>query len=227
MARVLPSGLVEFATRYRIHGRRRRLKLGTFPGVTLKQARVLARKARGAVDADHDPVAERRAAKAIPTDTVAALAEDYLKRHARRFKRTAAEDERVLNVEVLPAWKDRSVSQLTRRDVRALLERIVDRGSPVMANRVFALVRKMLNFAVDHDWIEANPAARIKKPTPEVSRERVLTDEELRRLWSVLSRFPTTAERAAPGRKRAKGHEGRPALPCQPGPRRAAQECAS
>jgi integrase len=216
MARVLPSGLVEFATRYRIQGRRRRLKLGTFPAVSLKQARVLARKAKGEIDTDHDPAAERRAAKAIPTDTVGALADDYLKRHARKFKRSAAEDERALNVEVLPTWKERSVSQLTRRDVRALLERIVDRGSPVMANRVLALVRRMLNFAVDHDWIEANPAARVKRPSPEVSRERVLTAEEVRQFWSVLSRFPTTAERAAPGRKRAKGTKEAPLCPVSP-----------
>ena len=55
-----------------------------------------------------------------------------------------------------------------------LIERIADRGSPVMANRVLALIRKMLNFAVDHDWIEANPASRVAKPARELSREKVL-----------------------------------------------------
>jgi integrase len=85
-----------------------------------------------------------------------------------------------------------------------------------MANRVLALVRRMLNFAVDHDWIEANPAARVKRPSPEVSRERVLTDEEIRRFWSVLSRFPTTAERAAPGRNRARGTKEAPLCPVSP-----------
>ena len=69
---------------------------------------------------------------------------------------------------MLPKWGDRSVRDLTRRDVRALIDGVVDRGAPVLANRVLALVRKMLNFAVDHDWIEANPAARITKPTREV-----------------------------------------------------------
>jgi hypothetical protein len=48
----------------------------------------------------------------------------------------------------------------------------VDRGDPVLANRILALVRKMLNFAVDHDCIEANPAARITKPTREVSPQQ-------------------------------------------------------
>ena len=144
---------------------------------------------------------------------MAALAKDYLARHARKFKRTASEDERALTVEVLPAWRDRCVTDLTQRDVRALVDAIVDRGSPIMANRVLALVRKMLNFGVDHDWMEANPAARMTKPAPEFSRERVLTDEELRRLWRLLSHFPTTAERAAPGRRRSRGTPADPICP--------------
>ena len=82
-----------------------------------------------------------------------------------------------------------------------------------MANRVLALVRKMLNFAVDHDWIEANPAARVQKPAREVSRERVLTDEEMRRVWRVLSNPPSTTDKPAPGRARAKGANDDPLCP--------------
>jgi integrase len=104
------------------------------------------------------------------------------------------------------------VRELTRRDVRALVERIAERA-PIMANRVLAVVRKMLNFAVDHDWIDANPAARVAKPAPERSRDRVLTNEELRRLWRVLSHLPATADKPAPGRKRAKGSSDDPLCP--------------
>ena len=216
MVRVLPSGRVEFAIRYRIYGRRRRLKLGSYPAVSLQEARIRARKAQSAIDDGKDPAGERQAAKAAQTDTVAALAEDYLKKHARKFKRSAAEDERVLTADVLPAWGERSVRTLTRRDVRVLIDRVADRGAGIMANRVLALVRKMLNFAVDHDWLEANPAARVKKPTREVSRERVLTDVEIRRVWRVLEHFPITAERPAPGRKAAKGSVADPICPISP-----------
>jgi len=73
------------------------------------------------------------------------------------------------------------VRDLTRRDVRVLIDRVAERA-PIMANRVLARVRKMLNLAVDHDWIDADIAARVQKPAREVSRDRVLTDEELRRL---------------------------------------------
>jgi integrase len=216
IVRVLPSGRIEFAIRYRIHGKRRRLKLGEYPAVTLATARKRARHAQSAIDNGEDPARDRQAAKAAPTDTVKALAKDYLKKHARKFKRSADEDERLLNVDVLPKWGERSVRELTRRDVRTLIDGIVERGAPVMANRVLALVRKVLNFAVDHDWIEANPAARITKPTREVSRERVLTDDEIHRLWRVLEHFPTTAERPAPGRKGSKGKKDDPLCPVSP-----------
>ena len=213
---VLPSGRKQWTLRYRFGGKQRRLVLGDYPELSLSKARDEAEEVRNAVRKGRDPSGERREAKAPPKDTVDALAADYLKKHARRFKRTAAEDERILNVYVLPHWQGRSTKELTRRDVRALVENIAERGAPIMANRVLAVVRKMLNFAVDHDWIDANPAARVAKPSPEVSRDRVLSDDELRRVWRLLSHFPTTTERPAPGRKSAKGDKDDPIFPFSP-----------
>ena len=142
-----------------------------------------------------------------------ALVAEYLAKYARKFKKSAAEDERILARDVLPAWGDRSVRDLTRGDIRALVEGIADRGAPVMANRTLAVIRRVLNFAIDYDWVEANPAARVRKPAPEVSRDRVLDDNEIRRLWRVLSHFPTTAERPAPGRKARQGTATDPICP--------------
>ena len=195
---VLPSGRRQFTLRYRYQGKHRRLILGDYPQLTLAQARRRARQQQVAIADGGDPVGDRRMAKAAPTDTVAALAADYLAKHARPFKKSAAEDERILRVNVLPHWGTRSVRDLTRRDVRALLEPIAARA-PVMANRTLACIRTMLNFAIDRDWIEANPAARVRKPAPEVSRDRVLDDDEIRRIWRTLSHVPATAQRPAPG----------------------------
>ncbi|HST07820.1 MAG TPA: tyrosine-type recombinase/integrase [Gemmatimonadaceae bacterium] len=106
--------------------------------------------------------------------------------------------------------------EITRRDVRALVAPIVDRGSLVMANRVLAVIRRMLNYGVRNDWLDANPASLIDNPGLEVSRERVLNDDEIRRLWRLLSRQPTTAERGAPGRKRSAGTPDDPICPVAP-----------
>jgi integrase len=211
---VLPSGRKQFSVRYRVHGKQRRLVLGDYPGLTLALARKRARKAQTDIDGGRDLAAEHQAAKTARTDTVDALVIDYLAKHARKFKKTesADEDERIINKDVLPKWTGRSVRELTRRDVRALLDHVGARA-PVMANRVLACVRKMLNFAVDHEWIDANPAARIKKPAPESSRERVLNDDEIRRVWRLLSNLPTTSDKPAPGRRRRSGTKDDPLCP--------------
>ena len=212
---VLPSGRKQFSIRYRRAGKQKRHLLGEYPAVSLAVARKRALKAQAAIDDGRDLAAERQAQKIARTDTVAVLAVEYLQKHARKFKRSAAEDKRILNVEVLPRWKARSVRELTRRDVRVLVDRVGERA-PIMANRVLALVRRMLNFAVDHDWIEANPAARVQKPGAENSRDRVLTHDELRRFWRVLSHFPATHQKPAPGRKRAAGDANDPLCPISP-----------
>ena len=136
--RVLPSGTKQFAVRYRHRGKQRRLAIGDYPGVSLAQARKRAQAARVQITDGHDPAGERQAAKAPRSDTVAALAAEYIQKHARKFKRSAAEDERILNATVLPAWADRSVGELTRRDVRALVEAVAERA-PIMGNRTLAL----------------------------------------------------------------------------------------
>jgi hypothetical protein len=55
-----------------------------------------------------------------------------------------------------------------------LLDRIVDSGRPIAANRTFAAVRKMFNWAVSRDILTASPCAGVKPPTPERARDRVL-----------------------------------------------------
>ena len=75
------------------------------------------------------------------------------------------------------------VRDITRRDVRELLDDTA-RASPIMANRVLALVRKMFNFAIEHDWLDVNPCQMIKRVVKERPRDRVLTEDEIRAVWA-------------------------------------------
>jgi integrase len=85
--------------------------------------------------------------------------------------------------EVLSQWGSRTVHEITRRDVHDLLDAIVSRGSPVTANRALAVVRKMFAWAASRDIVTASPCVGINPPTAEKSRDRVLSDEELRLVW--------------------------------------------
>jgi len=53
-------------------------------------------------------------------------------------------------------WGNRRIKGIKRRDVRELLD-VVAARAPIMANRTLALVRKMFNVAITHDWLETNP----------------------------------------------------------------------
>ena len=67
-----------------------------------------------------------------------------------------------------------------------LLEGIVDRGSPAMANNTFQVVRKMFNYAVEKDILLFTPCAGIKLPSPKIARDRVLNAAELKTMWGAL-----------------------------------------
>jgi len=109
-----------------------------------------------------------------------------LDRHAKRHKRSWKEDARILRSEILPAWGPRAIKDITRRDVRVLVEAIADRGAPIMANRTTALISKLFKFTLDDELIDTSPAVRITRPGAEQKRDRVLTDDESRALWTAF-----------------------------------------
>jgi integrase len=184
--RVTPDGRKSFVLLYRTNRKLRRLTIGTYPTITLSKARELAEAALRKATIGRDPAAERQQMR---EHTVGALAALYLEQHAKRKKRSWRDDARMIRQE-LKTWASRPVASLRRADVRELLERLVERGAPTLANRVLALVRKMLNFALDQEWVEANVAAKMPRPAVEHSRTRVLAPDELGTVWAWLERWP-------------------------------------
>jgi site-specific recombinase XerD len=80
---------------------------------------------------------------------------------------------------------------IKQRVVIALVEQIVDRGSPIQANRTLVLLKQVFKFGVQREIIEASPAAAIDKPVKETPRDRVLSDGEIRAFWSGLDQSVT------------------------------------
>ncbi len=186
--RVSPAGRNSWVYMYRFQGRPRRMTLGTYPALSLANARVKHAQAKETLEKGEDPgalhVEKRRAGR--QAETVADLAEEYLEKWARPRTRSAAEDERILNKDVLPAWGKRKARDIRRRDVILLLDGIVERGAPIAANRTLAIVRKMFNFAIRRDILDATPVAMVDAPAKENQRDRVLSANEIRTLWNGL-----------------------------------------
>jgi integrase len=160
-------------------------------GEARERARESMLKARSGIN----PVAERRraeeaAAEKLP-DTFKAIAERYLERYAKKQTKptTWRELERQLKVDVLPKWGERPIGSITRQHVAELLDGIVDRGSPVQANRQLARLRTLFKWALDEEIISADPTAKVRKVVKEAARDRTLSDDEIRLFWAACDKL--------------------------------------
>ncbi len=183
--RVSPSGRLTFVLRYRNDdGRERRMSLGTYPALSLADARDRAKELLGEVARGEDPGAGLQARRSAPT--FRELAAEYLERHAKPKKKSWRYDERMLERYLLRPWGRRKAAEIDRVNVMRLLDEIADRGAPYAANRVRALVSKVYAFGIVRGLVEANPARDVPQPAKPRSRQRVLTEEEIRGMWAAL-----------------------------------------
>ena len=185
---VYPSGIKSFFFIYTLDGKRNSLALGSYPETTLSMAREAYGTAWKLYNDGKNPALLLEEAKEVRRQApiVADLIDEYLERYAKIFKKTWAEDERILFREVLPVWGKRKLADIKKRDINLLLEGIVDRGTPGMANNTFKIIRKMMNYAVEKDILPYSPAFGVKLPAPQNTRERVLSQEEIKVLWKSL-----------------------------------------
>ena len=171
---VQPTGAKSWAVRYRHGGKSAKHTIGPYPAFGLKDARTAAGEVLRAVSEGRNP-------KQRQAGTVADAVEQFLERHGKHYRpRPLSEAKQRLQLYVVDEWGSRKLDGVTKADVRAMLDRI---EKPVAANRVHSIVRKFFNWAVENDLIENSPVAGIKTPHPETSRDRVLTDNELKAVW--------------------------------------------
>ncbi|WP_334130209.1 tyrosine-type recombinase/integrase [Sneathiella sp.] len=183
--RVSDRGTKSFVVMYWIHRRKRRVTIGSYPSMSLKDARGQARELIEKVSLGEDPAGDRR--RAGRPQTMGDLADEYLERHAKIKKKSWRQDEGQLERDVLPEWRNRDLTTIKRSDVIWLLDRIEARGSPISANRMLALLRKMYNWAISKDLVDENPAYGVARVARERSRQRVLQDDEILKIWNAAS----------------------------------------
>ena len=123
---------------YRLHKKQRRLTLGRFPAMGLDEAREAWRVARLAVAKGESPTHIRPTA----ADSFAAVAEEWLQRDQAQ-NRSVAEVRRVIERDVLPAWGDRPITAINRRDVNELIDGVADRGAMTMARRLHSHLHRL------------------------------------------------------------------------------------
>ena len=183
-----PTGRKGWALRYRYRDRPRNLTFkGTYPEMGLSAARGEAEAALARLAQDMDPaIVQTEETEKDEPNSAKAVADEWISRYVKPNTRTWPEVQRILNREVLPVWKDKYISEIERPDVLRLLDAIVDRGAPVLANRTLSILKRWFRWAVvDRGYLDISPVAGMRPPTAEESRDRVLSPEELAEIWNA------------------------------------------
>jgi integrase len=180
--KITPKGQKVFIVLYRAGGggsRLRKYTIGPHGRITLHNARIEAQKVLAARLEGRDPATEKLdARRRLTTDTVAELVALYGKLHLSQ-RRSGRELMRVLSRDFVDRLAARSIHAISKRDIIDLVNAVVDRRSPVGANKTLKVVRSFFGWCVGRAILERSPCDGLRAPTVEKARDRVLTDLEL------------------------------------------------
>src|SRR5262249_3722394 len=117
-----------------------------------------------------------------------AIAEEYFGRDGSRL-RSRGTQESVLNRLVYPIIGARPITEIRRTEIIRLLDRIEDENGPVQADRTLGMIRKIMNWHASRSDEFPPPVVRgMARTNPkERARERVLSDDEIRAIWTATA----------------------------------------
>ena len=179
--RVRASGARTWIYQYKIGGRTRRLVLGQVSAVKPTRARQIAGELHAKVRLGGDPAAEKRESVRRSQDTFAHLIERFLEQYRRRPK-TVDEVTRHLKMYAAPLHP-RALDSITLRDVADLLTKLERNSGATTTNRVRSTLSACFAWAMREGLALSNPVMNTNK-RDEQPRDRVLSNDELRRIWS-------------------------------------------
>ena len=165
------------------------MTLGSWPIIDLASARELAREALTKVLTGVDPAAVTDRQNGESSQRIENVCEEFIERYLgpNTKSSTMREMTRLLRRNVVPAWKGRLIVDISRRDVIALLDTMIARKAPVSANRLLAVLRRMFNWAIERDLRSDSPCDRVRAPTHEQARDRLLSNSEIGSLWRACN----------------------------------------
>jgi len=160
---IAPEGGRWWRFKYRHDGRERLISLGTYPEVTLAQARQRRDDARRQVAGGIDPSAKRRAERAARAETFAAVAHEWLEmQRAKLAPVTFAKKLATLERFLFPHLGARPVAKIAAPELLATLRRIEARRIHETAHRARSLAGAVLRYAVATGRAERDPSADLR-----------------------------------------------------------------
>ena len=184
--------------RYKFAGTARSMWIGSYAELSLAEARKVAKELSARVALGYDVAGEKQERKAEALEKMEAeknairvsdLAEEYFERQILgRWKHPNIVRSRI-DKDIRPSIGNLKLEDVKPRHIDDMLQSIVKRGAPTIANDVLRWTRRMFNYAIKRHMIEVNPAAAFEIADAggkEQARERALSREELIRVFQAM-----------------------------------------
>jgi integrase len=184
--RVSETGVKTWSIQRRVNGRKRRFTLGTYPALSLSEARARAGKLLVKVQDGYDPIAERRTARvtaALPAAVTLSEAIGLYTKAVLSSRRRGTEVERSLRRD-LADLLETPAAGITVSDLATIIDRKAS-SAPIMANRLVAALKPFWRWMANRGHCPHDTVIRLEKPARERARDRVLSAQELGAVWKA------------------------------------------
>jgi integrase len=194
---ITPTGVGRWQQGYRYGGKPRSISFGSYPVVSIAEARQRAEAASALLRDGIDPIEQRRsnklALRIAVQNTFGAAAEAWYGFNSPRWSKSTAEKARqYLDKDLLPSLRSRPITNLTTEDVRIVIERIESRGALNVAKKARQWCNAIFRYAIARGWTKVNPAeflGDVAAPVPETENYAHLGMDELPELLRALNQY--------------------------------------
>lgn len=196
-ARLSPKGKITYMLRYYYNNNRHDLDIGTYPLMSLKEARAEVTRLRKKLERGHNPKVVRQLERQaiIAAKSLQALFDLWYETYCIKNKKGHAEIKRSFEIHVFPRIGKLPAEKVTLHEWLDILEGLAEK-KPAIAERLLVNAKQMLKFAVKRKLIPSNPLSEIyAKDDLQIKKravDRTLSDEEIRMLWLAVDQSRIT-----------------------------------
>jgi integrase len=184
--RLRAGGSASYVVQYDLGGKSRRVTLGSTTLLDVGAARTKARDVLARARLGFDVAAEKRERRAQATETFGALLRRYFIVQQQAVRQSTFKQIERRLVKLARPLHPLPLTAIDRRTISGLLSTVAEERGPTAAANLHSSLSGYFRWVIGEGLLDANPLLHANKPQPSPARDRVLTEDELRALWTAL-----------------------------------------
>ena len=188
---VTPNGGKWWRLKYRVDGKEKRISLGVYPTIGLKEARERREEAKKLLAHGIDPSAQRKAVKASiisqEENTIEAVAREWFDKHVSTLAPSYGKKVRSLfERQVFPVFGGKPISEVEPTDILKTARHVEESGAVETAHRLVQLCGQLLRYGIATGRLKYDITQGLHGALPKVTRQHMATITDKKRIGELL-----------------------------------------